>query len=96
VSNLLRKLARAQERAATKQLTKQVFIWRELWDTFSAQVTKDGFDGTAENALHALMANYLQGRREAKSKDRGLVEIAGRMPGDVEGELTRRLKEETK
>ena len=97
MSNSLRKTQRAINRKATKQLYVQVFVYRPLWEDFEAAVKElpeADRPKDAVTAIHSLLGSWLQGRRDAKHKERGLIEIAGRMPGDIEGELTRRLKGE--
>lgn len=97
MSNTLRKIRRHIDRAAVKRLYVQQFIYRPLWDDFEAvldELPEDQRPKDSLTALHNMIANFIQGRRDAKRKEAGLIEIAGRMPGDTEGELTRRLKGE--
>lgn len=98
MSNPLRKIQRGIDRKAAKKLYAQVFVYRPLWEDFEAAIAElpEGQrPKDATLAVHSLLGSWLQGRRDAARKETGLIEIAGRMPGDVGGELTRRLKEET-
>ena len=98
MSNQLRKTRRQIDRAAVRKLYVQQFIYRPLWDDFEAvldELPEDQRPKDSLTALHNMIANFVQGRRDVKRKEKGVIEIAGRMPGDIEGELTRRLKEET-
>lgn len=97
MANALRKTRRSIDRAAKRQLYVQVFVYRPLWEDFEAAIAElpeDQRPKDATLAVHSLLGSWLQGRRDAKRKESGLIEIAGRMPGDVVGELTRRLKGE--
>ena len=97
MSNALRKTRRAIDRVAKQQLYVQVFMYRPLWEEFEAAIAelpKADRPKDAVTAVHSMLGSWLQGRRDAKRKEKGLIEIAGRMPGDIEGELTRRLKGE--
>ena len=95
MSNALRTSRRAIDRKAIKQLFVQVFFNRSLWEEFELELAKLPEDERPKDAtigLHALVGNWLQGRRDAKRKNvGGIIQVAGTMPGDTPGELTRRL-----
>jgi len=97
MSNTLRKTQRAIDRAATRKLYVQQFIYRPLWDDFEAELAslpKEEQPKNSLTALHNMLATWVQARRDARQKEKGVIEIAARMPGDIEGELTRRLRGE--
>ena len=99
MSNALRSTRRAINRRAIKQLYAQVFFNRSLWEEFELELAKLPEDERPKDAtigLHALVGNWLQGRRDAKRKNvGGLIQVAGTLPGDAAGgELTRRLAKE--
>ena len=99
MSNALRSTRRAISRKAVKQLFAQVFFNRSLWEEFEIELAKLPEDERPKDAtigLHALVGNWLQGRRDAKRKNvGGLIQVAGTMPGDIPGgEVTRKLREE--
>ena len=99
MSSALRKIQRAINRRAVKQLFTQVFINRQVWDDFEAEIKslpEDDRPRDATIAVHSLIASWVQGRRDARRLNKGgLVQIAGQLPGDApEGELARKLREE--
>ena len=99
MSNALRKVKRGIDRRAIKQLYVQVFFNRSLWEEFEIELAKLPEDERPKDAtigLHALVGNWLQGRRDAKRKNiGGIIQVAGTLPGDTaEGELTRKLRGE--
>ena len=94
----IRSMRRAIDRTAIKQLYVQIFFNRSLWEEFEIELAKLPEDERPKDAtigLHALVGNWLQGRRDAKRRPGGgLIQVAGTMPGDVPGELTRKLRGE--
>ena len=94
----IRSMRRAIDRTAIKQLYVQIFFNRSLWEEFELELAKLPEDDRPKDAtvgLHLLAGNWLQGRRDAKRRPSGgLIQVAGTMPGDTEGDLTRRLREE--
>ena len=95
----LRSMRRAINRKAIKQLFVQVFFNRQLWEEFELELAKLPEDDRPKDAtvgLHALVGNWLQGRRDAKRKNvGGLIQVAGPLPGDAAGgELSRKRREE--
>ena len=98
MSNTLRSIRRGIDRQAVRQLFVQVFVNRQVWEEFEAELAslpENERPKDANQALHALIASWLQGRRDAKRKNvGGLIQVAGSLPGDTEGQLTRQLKAE--
>ena len=98
MANALRKIKRGIDRRAIKQLYAQVFFNRQLWEEFELELAKLPEDERPKDAtigLHALVGNWLQGRRDAKRRPSGgLIQVAGTMPGDAPGELARKLRAE--
>lgn len=99
MSNTLRKMARGIERKAIRQLFVQVFVNRQVWESFEEQLKdlpEDDRPKDATTALHSLIATWVQGRIDAKRRNAGgLIQLAGQLPGDCpEGDLTRRLRGE--
>ena len=96
MSNTFRKVQRSIDRRAVRQLFVQIFVNRQVWEEFEAelaQLPEDERPKDANQALHALMASWLQGRRDAKRRKDSLIQVP-QLPGDQEGELTRRLRVE--
>ena len=99
MSSALRKIQRAISRRAVKQLFTQVFINRQVWDDFEAEIKslpEEDRPRDATIAVHSLIASWVQGRRDAKRTNAGgLIQVAGSLPGNSpEGEVARRLREE--
>jgi hypothetical protein len=95
MSSPLRKIQRGIDRAAAKKLYVQLFVYRPLFEDLEAalaELPEADRPKDAVTAIHSLIGSWLQGRRDAKRKETGLIEIAGQLPGDKMGELTRRLK----
>ena len=99
MSNTLRKNARGIDRQALKRLTVQVFIYRQLWEDFETELKalpEQERPKDTTTAVHALIASWTQGRLDARRKNTGgLIQVAGTLPGDAEGQLTRKLKLES-
>ena len=99
MSSALRSIRRGIDRQAVRQLFVQVFVDRQVWEEFEAELAtlpEEERPKDANQALHALIASWLQGRRDAKRRKDSLIQVP-RLPGDQgpEGELTRRIRLES-
>lgn len=89
MSNTLRKLHRGIARKATQQLYVQQFISRRLWTDFEAELSRETDPPDPNEALHSLLASWVQGRRDSRVDKSGLIQV-------VPGTLLSRLEAKEK